>query len=320
MRGGLKDAAVDSDWRTASQDLLFIRKRSELLAQLLFAKQMFRAAALDADPAAALDQLLAARSGQRAIDIVSPSSEKRASQAASSMSASAARCIHTTNFSAASSSRCCWPPRRFATTIRNATAARSASSPRKWRAVPCRSRPIFAYSRRLASTVSVRVSTTASCSGLLTIQVLPTTCAGTLSAGARPVGIGTLHLGAETGSGPAADGAEAPRFPTGQQPVRRGDEPSPATDQGGPRRAWCRQRHDPPSCHAPPLLRLRARSGIEDVAARHGVGELRTCQRRSNQLWLGGDVGWPHAQLATRRFQRSGPWAPQASKPVSGRS
>lgn len=70
MRGGLKDAAADSDWRTASQDLLFIRKRSELLAQLLFAKQMFRAAALDIDPAAALDQLLAARSGQRAIDIV----------------------------------------------------------------------------------------------------------------------------------------------------------------------------------------------------------------------------------------------------------
>ena len=70
MRGGLKDAAADSDWRTASQDFLFVRKRSELLAQLLFAKQMFRAAALDADPAAALDQLLAARSGQRAIDIV----------------------------------------------------------------------------------------------------------------------------------------------------------------------------------------------------------------------------------------------------------
>ena len=70
MRGGLTDAAADSDWRTASQDLLFIRKRSELLAQLLFAKRMFRAAALDADPAAALDQLLAARSGQRAIDIV----------------------------------------------------------------------------------------------------------------------------------------------------------------------------------------------------------------------------------------------------------
>lgn len=70
MRGGLKDAAAGSDWRSASEDLLFVRKRSELLAQLLFAKQMFRAAALETDPVAALDQLLAARSGQRAIDIV----------------------------------------------------------------------------------------------------------------------------------------------------------------------------------------------------------------------------------------------------------
>jgi hypothetical protein len=70
MRGGLKDASADSDWRTASEDLLFVRKRSELLAQLLFAKQMFRAASLEVDPVSALDQLLAARSGQRAIDIV----------------------------------------------------------------------------------------------------------------------------------------------------------------------------------------------------------------------------------------------------------
>lgn len=70
MRGGLKNAAADSDWQTASEDLLFVRKRSELLAQLLFAKQMFRASALEANPAAALDQLLAVRSGQRAIDIV----------------------------------------------------------------------------------------------------------------------------------------------------------------------------------------------------------------------------------------------------------
>lgn len=70
MRGGLKDASSDADWRGASEDLLFVRKRSELLAQLLFAKQMFRAAALERTPVQALDQLLAARSGQRAIDIV----------------------------------------------------------------------------------------------------------------------------------------------------------------------------------------------------------------------------------------------------------
>ncbi len=70
MRGGLKDASSDADWREASEDLLFLRKRSELLAQLLFAKQMFRAASLGTRPEEALDQLLAARSGQRAIDIV----------------------------------------------------------------------------------------------------------------------------------------------------------------------------------------------------------------------------------------------------------
>jgi hypothetical protein len=70
MRGSLKDAAADTDWMAASQDLLFVRKRAEVLAQLLYAKQMFRAASLMKEPAAALDQLLAAKSGQRAIDIV----------------------------------------------------------------------------------------------------------------------------------------------------------------------------------------------------------------------------------------------------------
>lgn len=70
MRGSVKMAGDDTDWRTASEDLLFVRKRAELLAQLLFAKQVFRAADLKSDPSAALDQLLAARTGQRAIDIV----------------------------------------------------------------------------------------------------------------------------------------------------------------------------------------------------------------------------------------------------------
>lgn len=70
MRGAVNVAGNDTDWRTASEDLLFVRKRAELLAQLLFAKQMFRAADLEGDPSAALDQLLAARTGQRAIDIV----------------------------------------------------------------------------------------------------------------------------------------------------------------------------------------------------------------------------------------------------------
>jgi len=69
MRGSVKDAHGDADWRAASEDLLFVRKRSELLAQLLFAKQTFRAAGLAKKPRAAIEQLLAAKTGQRAIDI-----------------------------------------------------------------------------------------------------------------------------------------------------------------------------------------------------------------------------------------------------------
>jgi hypothetical protein len=70
MRGAVKVVGSDTDWVKASEDLLFVRKRAELLAQLLFAKQMFRAADLASDPSSALDQLLSAKSGQRAIDIV----------------------------------------------------------------------------------------------------------------------------------------------------------------------------------------------------------------------------------------------------------
>lgn len=70
MRGAVKVAGASTDWRTASEDLLFVRKRAELLSQLLFAKQVFRAADLKDRPAAALEQLLTARTGQRAIDIV----------------------------------------------------------------------------------------------------------------------------------------------------------------------------------------------------------------------------------------------------------
>lgn len=70
MRGAVKVTGDDTDWRTASEDLLFVRKRAELLAQLLFAKQVFRAADLEGDPSTALNQLFAARTGQRALDIV----------------------------------------------------------------------------------------------------------------------------------------------------------------------------------------------------------------------------------------------------------
>lgn len=70
LRGAVKSNAVNADWLALSEDLLFVRKRAEVLAQLLFARQMFRAARLDEEPALALEQLLAGRSGQRAIDIV----------------------------------------------------------------------------------------------------------------------------------------------------------------------------------------------------------------------------------------------------------
>lgn len=69
LRGEVKAAAADTDWRAASEDLLFLRKRAESMAQLLFAKQAFRASGLRRSPAKALRQLLAGRTGQRAIDI-----------------------------------------------------------------------------------------------------------------------------------------------------------------------------------------------------------------------------------------------------------
>lgn len=68
-RGDLRSAQPDSDWRAASEDLLFVRKRAESLAQLLFAKGMFRGAGLGKDPAVALEQLFVTRSGQRALDV-----------------------------------------------------------------------------------------------------------------------------------------------------------------------------------------------------------------------------------------------------------
>ncbi|MGH6957934.1 MAG: Druantia anti-phage system protein DruA, partial [Caulobacteraceae bacterium] len=68
-RGELKSAQPDSDWRAASEDLLFVRKRAELLSQLLFAKGMFRGANLAKKPALALEQLFVTRSGQRALDV-----------------------------------------------------------------------------------------------------------------------------------------------------------------------------------------------------------------------------------------------------------
>jgi len=69
LRGEVKAAAAETDWRAASEDLLFLRTRAESMAQLLFAKQTFRASGLRRSPVKALGQLLAGRTGQRAIDI-----------------------------------------------------------------------------------------------------------------------------------------------------------------------------------------------------------------------------------------------------------
>lgn len=68
-RGALRFATPDADWRVASDDLLFVRKRAELLSQLLFTKRVFQSAKLKSSPNEALDQLFTTRDGQRALDI-----------------------------------------------------------------------------------------------------------------------------------------------------------------------------------------------------------------------------------------------------------
>lgn len=68
-RGEIKSAGEDVDWRRASEDLLFVRKRAESLAQLLSAKRTFTTARLAHDPAHGLAGLFASTTGQRALDI-----------------------------------------------------------------------------------------------------------------------------------------------------------------------------------------------------------------------------------------------------------
>lgn len=68
-RGQLKTASADADWRAASEDLLFVRKRAESLANLLFAKRVFHEASLSSSPVDALQHLLSTRDGCRALDI-----------------------------------------------------------------------------------------------------------------------------------------------------------------------------------------------------------------------------------------------------------
>src|SRR5690606_24989916 len=67
-RGALKSATPEADWITASEDLLFVRKRSESLAKLLFSKQVFRTAGLKRSPEKALHLLFETRDGRRALD------------------------------------------------------------------------------------------------------------------------------------------------------------------------------------------------------------------------------------------------------------
>jgi len=69
-RGNLRHAGEGPDWRAASEDLLFVRKRAENLADLLFARQTFSAAGLTRLPREALGKLLGTASGRQAIDIV----------------------------------------------------------------------------------------------------------------------------------------------------------------------------------------------------------------------------------------------------------
>jgi hypothetical protein len=65
----VKTTSNDTDWRLASEDLLFVRKRAESLAELLFAKAAFRDAGLASNPPAALECLFSDRKGRRALDI-----------------------------------------------------------------------------------------------------------------------------------------------------------------------------------------------------------------------------------------------------------
>lgn len=69
-RGSLKSVSADADWVGASNDLLFVRKRSETLSKLLFAKQVFRSVNLKLSPAQGVRALFGSRDGRRALDIV----------------------------------------------------------------------------------------------------------------------------------------------------------------------------------------------------------------------------------------------------------
>jgi hypothetical protein len=65
----VRDASEDTDWRSASEDHLYVRKRAEVLGGLLAARIAFANAGLDKDPQRAFRQLVATEEGWRALEI-----------------------------------------------------------------------------------------------------------------------------------------------------------------------------------------------------------------------------------------------------------
>lgn len=68
-RGTIKAPDADTDWKAASEDMLFVRKRAEMMAKLLRSKLTFRDAKLAKAPVRALAALFASKEGRRAIDV-----------------------------------------------------------------------------------------------------------------------------------------------------------------------------------------------------------------------------------------------------------
>jgi hypothetical protein len=65
----VREASEDTDWRTASEDHLYVRKRSENLLALLRTRRAFQRVNLSGDPRTAFRQLVATEDGWRSLDI-----------------------------------------------------------------------------------------------------------------------------------------------------------------------------------------------------------------------------------------------------------
>lgn len=64
----VRDASEETDWRLASEENLYVRKRAEVIANLLRARIAFQLAGLHRDPGRAFRQLFAMEEGWRALD------------------------------------------------------------------------------------------------------------------------------------------------------------------------------------------------------------------------------------------------------------